>query len=434
MALSLHAGELARPQPNFFFLEVLADLWHPESNPRGYVNLGLAENCLMHGQLLSRMHMMLKEPGAIPDLALTYGDGYKRLRQAVSRFLTRQLHPFFPIEPSHVLPGNGCTVAIENMAWALANPGEGILVGRPYYGAFPTDIGKRTGVKFVPVSFGDDDAMGMAAVQRYEDAICAARDGGGRIGAIMLAHPHNPLGRCYPRDVLVAYMRLCEKHQVHLVSDEIYALSVFDNTIDGDADASAPFTSVLSIDPAGIIDRSLVHVLWGMSKDFGANGLRMGFVVTQANTKLQAALGSVFEFSWTSALSDLVTVRILEDDDWVESYLAENRRRLAAHHERVIRWAREHEIPYAAGTNAGFFVWVNLGSAYRRHRPGRSVADVDETVMKALLERRVFLADGVRFGAEQAGWFRIIFTQEADILDEGLRRILAVVKGDTDRR
>ncbi len=71
------------------------------------------------------------------------------------------------------------------------------------------------------------------------------------------------IGRCYTREVLLEYMRLCQKYNLHLISDEIYALSVWDNPRAPDA---PKFTSVLSIDASGIIDPSLVHVLWGMSK------------------------------------------------------------------------------------------------------------------------------------------------------------------------
>lgn len=58
-------------------------------------------------------------------------------------------------------------------------------------------------------------------------------------------------------------MRFCQKHGLHLISDEIYALSVWDNP---DAPDAPGFTSVLSIKNDGLIDPSLVHVLWGMSK------------------------------------------------------------------------------------------------------------------------------------------------------------------------
>lgn len=57
-------------------------------------------------------------------------------------------------------------------------------------------------------------------------------------------------------------MSLCEKNDIHLVSDEVYALSVYNMGI---ADQCG-FTSVLSIDPAGLIRQELLHVFYGMSK------------------------------------------------------------------------------------------------------------------------------------------------------------------------
>ena len=64
-------------------------------------------------------------------------------------------------------------------------------------------------------------------------------------------------------------MKLCQKYRIHLISDEIYALSVWKND---DAPNAEPFTSVLSINLAGIIDPELVHVVWGMSKVGGHDG------------------------------------------------------------------------------------------------------------------------------------------------------------------
>ncbi len=56
-------------------------------------------------------------------------------------------------------------------------------------------------------------------------------------------------------------MRFCNRHRIHLFSDEIYALSVYK------ADSSdTTFTSVLAIDPSGIMDPDLVHIMYGMSK------------------------------------------------------------------------------------------------------------------------------------------------------------------------
>jgi hypothetical protein len=58
-------------------------------------------------------------------------------------------------------------------------------------------------------------------------------------------------------------MKFCQKHRIHFVSDEIYALSKYENEEAPDAPS---FTSALSIPLDGVIDPELVHVLYGMSK------------------------------------------------------------------------------------------------------------------------------------------------------------------------
>lgn len=58
-------------------------------------------------------------------------------------------------------------------------------------------------------------------------------------------------------------MQLCQKHNLHLLCDEIYALSVWKNP---EAPDAPEFTSALSIDTEGLIDRNRVHAMWGMSK------------------------------------------------------------------------------------------------------------------------------------------------------------------------
>ena len=46
----------------------------------------------------------------------------------------------------------------------------------------------------------------------------------------MLVNPHNPTGRTYSADTLRGYVQFAEKHDLHLISNEIYALSTFTNT------------------------------------------------------------------------------------------------------------------------------------------------------------------------------------------------------------
>ncbi|KAI8658805.1 Aminotran-1-2 domain-containing protein [Fusarium keratoplasticum] len=425
MTLSNRALEAEEGSKGMVIWDVITNLWD-QSNPDGIVSLGVAENTLMHNVLKKHIHDNI----ALSNLAFTYGDGTtgtKRAKQAVARFLTRQLKPFRAIEPAHISMTNGCSAAIEHLSWAIADPGDAILLGQPYYGTFIPDLTCRFGAKLLPVPFNEVDPLGEDAVAKYEEVIVDAQKKGLKVKGLVISHPHNPLGRCYSRNVLIGLMKLCQKYQVHFISDEIYALSTWPNTIDTNP-PPVPFESALTIDTAGVIDPSLVHVLWGMSKDFGANGIRVGALISQANPSLHTALVAVGLYSSVSSISDHVTINLLEDDAFVESYMAENRKKLAAQYERAVSWAKKNDITYAPGVNAAFFLWVDLGKAYRARHTVEDGKDITGLVMKKLLEKKVFLASGEAFGSEKPGWFRIVFSHPDEYLDMGLERVVEALQ------
>lgn len=424
MSLSARAEQLSKPDPKFFFWEVLQNIWDPQANPDGYVSLGLAENVLMHNVLAEHIHKNI----SLASEDFTYGDGKKRLKASLARFLNRYFNPIVKVEDSHLTISNGCSAALEHSAWAFGNPGDVFLLGKPYYGTFVPDITLRMGTQLAMVDFDGIDPMSLGAVQKYEHVIQDAHAKGKRVAGLILAHPHNPLGRCYPRTVLVEFMKLCEKYKINLVSDEIYALSTFTNTVDKGIDI-APFESVLSIDTTDIIDPALVHVIWGVSKDFGANGLRIGAIISQRNAGLHQALVPASLYSLSSSMSDSAMANVFDDETWMDGYIEQTRQKLADSFEHVVQWARGQGIEYAPGVNAAFFLWVNLGAAYRKtHTLGLEDGNnIDQVVNDALLQQKVFLASGVQFGSEEPGWFRIVFSQRRDHLDEGLKRIVTAI-------
>lgn len=127
-------------------------------------------------------------------------------------------------------------------------------------------------------------------IEYFERALAESEARGVKIRAIMICNPHNPMGFCYKKSVLLEYLRFAQRHNIHLISDEIYALSVYDTE---QADA-VRFTSVLSLDPmleAGCCP-SRVHVIYGASKDWSANGLRLGALISQSNPALHTAMES----------------------------------------------------------------------------------------------------------------------------------------------
>ena len=249
-------------------------------------------------------------------------------------------------------------------------------------------------------------------------------------------------------------MRFCQKYRIHFICDEIYALSVYENI---DFPQAPTFTSVISIDPSGIISPELVHILWGMSKDFGANGLRLGCVISQSNPAFVRSLQAHSLYTYPSSVSDHITANVLEDDDFVDWYVVTNQARLADSYRYTVDCLRRNDIPFASGSNAAFFVWADLGGALPRtgtaDRAGPDVqslslsdtgdngnadggkksraeepSDITTHIMSKLLSEKVFLASGEAFGSERPGWFRIVFSQPRDYLEEGLRRMLKAIQ------
>ncbi|TPX07294.1 uncharacterized protein E0L32_010791 [Thyridium curvatum] len=426
--------------------EIMANTYSPNLCADGFINLGIAENGLMQAELLAH----IKKKFDPQRTALSYGEGPNgsaRLRAAVASFINSIFSPFTPVDASHISVSNGVTGSIERCAFELGDPGDAFLLGRPYYGAFPAELGDRAQIRTIPVSFGEVDPFGLAAVSIYESSIIDAHARSQRVRALLLCNPHNPLGRCYAKEVLTALMRLCHKYQIHLVVDEVYALSTFRNPENRQA---VPFTSTLTIDTTGIIDPALLHVFWGMSKDFGCNGLRIGCVISQANRALIAALDAHAPYCYPAAFLDYIACTVLEDHEFVTAYIIENRRRLGENYAIIATFLNKFAIPFFRGTNAGLFVWANLGAAWSRRRQDKTRyhlggtcngikclkekltvdseelqrdLDVNMEVQRRLLAEKVYIIDGDELGSEVPGWFRIVFAQPKDILEKGLNRI-----------
>ncbi|KAM0272615.1 hypothetical protein ACHAQH_008606 [Verticillium albo-atrum] len=408
-------------------LDVVCNLWNPDSNPEGYLSLGVAEN-------IPKIEIKIPDASvqfSIESHFLTYGDGFAgshHLRHVVAKFISSRFNPVSPVLKKHVSITSGVGPALELSSFSLCDPGDGVLLGRPYYGTFPSDMGARAGAQIVPVSFGGIDPFGEEAIASYEQALLDAKEKGINTKALILCNPHNPLGRCYSRSVVEGYMRFCQKYSLHLLSDEIYALSVWDNP---DAADAPEFASALSIDTNDLIDPDLVHVLWGMSKDFGSNGIRLGCIVSR-NEAFQQAIEANSYWTCPSALTDRATATILADTAFVDSYIATNQSRLAANYALTTRFLQENGIPYEKGSNAGFFVWIDLfawlKSRGEMNQSKPELWTLEAELQETLLKNRVFLACGKAFGSDVPGRFRIVFSHEQSYLQEGLERIIKTVE------
>ncbi|KAL8810451.1 MAG: hypothetical protein Q9223_007756 [Gallowayella weberi] len=244
-------------------------------------------------------------------------------------------------------------------------------------------------------------------------------------------------------------MRFCQHHRIHLISNEVYAKSIYNTPSNTTA---TPFSSTLSIPTNTLIDPALVHILYGMSKDFSSNGLRCGVLLSQSNPSILACSKSIAVFAWPTSTTEYYWTSILNDRSFLDYYFADNSRRLAASYAHVTSFFTDHGIKWIEGSNAGFFLWADfrglLGADIivnteereqveavavnerpsQIYKTSKRAKKIDEWFFRKLLEAKVFIASGDAFFAEEHGWYRITFSLPEKVLQLGLERLKSVLE------
>ncbi|KAF2136749.1 uncharacterized protein K452DRAFT_329432 [Aplosporella prunicola CBS 121167] len=409
------------------FKKFMADPHDPDSNPSGFIDIGTAEN---HAMLPEVAAFMNKHPVHFKAKDFSYGEGPMgtlRLRTAMANHMNRYFKPREPVDPMHLHFTNGCTSLCDMLGYTMFDEEDGILIAQPSYSGFPIDFGTKAKVRLVHVPFHGVDQFSVAAIDKFEEALKKASSSGIKVRAMMLCSPHNPLGQCYPVDTLIALMQFCNKHRIHMISDEIYGTSVYEVP----DESAVPFVSVLSLDYEKYIDRNLLHVMYGMSKDLAGGGLRLGCLLVR-NEVLATALNAINQFHWSGIANDLTAAQMLEDVEWMESFLKTSCERLASRNALVRQILDERGVPYSKASNAGFFMWIDL----RKWLPdtngkGERISgwERERELVERFFDNKLNVSPGESQSAEEPGLFRVVFSHDERVVREGLRRLLEVLDG-----
>ncbi|CAG8093623.1 unnamed protein product [Penicillium salamii] len=419
--------------------------WSP-SNPSGTVILRLAENSLLHDEVVEFFN---KQINVQPAEHLTYCTGprgSRRLRRAVAALLNDDFQSKEIITADNILITPGVASAIDGLAWSICEDGDGILVPQPFYNGFTVDLLNRSNARVVGVTYRDiegysdlDDLFNPNVnAKALEAALCRAKSDGITVKALLISNPHTPLGRCYPAETLRVFIRFCAGNQLHFISDEIYAKSLFANPA---IPSPVPFISTLSLDYQSLIDPSLVHILYGASKDFCANGIRLGLVCTK-NEGIMGAMSSIGIFSWSPHLLQDIWAAMLEDREWLEKFMTKKAELMAENYKIATSFFSDRGINYY-DMNAGLFIWVDLRHLFVPNQASQSSGSSGSGVQSSgttFYQKRelqiadictkngVLIAPGSVYVPEELGWFRTTFTLQKVALKEGLERVWKSLK------
>ncbi|EFJ52049.1 hypothetical protein VOLCADRAFT_120406 [Volvox carteri f. nagariensis] len=430
------AARAIRPALSYFkaFIEAQARIWSPE-DPDGNIILSVAENRLTSDMVKERLHLSAAD---FPEDALCYADmrGLPRLRAALSNLLESTFMKGISVDKDDLTVSAGAGAILENLFHCIAGAGDAVLIPAPYYPAFDNDLQVKCGLDAAAEAAAADCAASAVAAAAAADGLVSCGDGHHghrrRVAALLYTSPNNPLGIMYRRETVVEMLRWCLSRRVHLVSDEIYGNSVF---AEGQSFTSAEVVARQEVPALPHSERlpELHHVVWGLSKDLCASGLRCGCLHTR-NKLLHQALDNLGYFCAVPNPLQWALTHLLEDREWVNNFLATNRARLKASYDKLEAALKEADIPHLRADSA-MFCWVDLRRWLPPQHPGWSG---EQELWSAMCrECRVLLTPGEQCHASEPGFFRICWAwMPGDALPEAVRRLVKHFggRGATTRR
>ena len=204
--------------------------------------------------------------------------GDLQLRVAASEFLKKKYTLDYSPE-NEVLVTIGATEAISASLLAILNPGDKILVPSPIFPGYEPLI---TLSQATPI-FIDTSVNGFVLTpQMIEDAMT---EHGTSVKAIILNYPNNPTGVTYTREEIKALAEVLKKHDLFVISDEIYSELTYDNEHVSIAEYLREQTILIN----------------GLSKSHAMTGWRIGFIF--APKELTAQIIKVHQYLVTCATS-----------------------------------------------------------------------------------------------------------------------------------
>jgi aspartate aminotransferase len=322
--------------------------------------------------------------------------GLPALRGAVARHFTDLYDT--PFEASNIAVSVGGKHSLYNLFQILVDPGDEVIVPAPYWVSYPAQIRLAEGE---PVIVDSDMEQGF--VIRPEDIEAAITD---RTVGIVLNSPANPSGAVQPVEVVGALADLAERHDLWLITDDIYSHIRYDDS---------PFINVLRERP-DLRDR--IIVVHGASKTYAMTGWRIGF--TAARTDLIAKMG-ILQGQSTSNPTHFAqhgALAAIESDHsflvpWLSAYDARRR--------RLVEMANAIEGVSCFMPGGAFYAFPDLRGVLGK-RLGDTVIDSSMKFCEALLEHAMVAAvPGEPFGAP--GFMRVSYACSMEDVETGMTRI-----------
>jgi aminotransferase len=317
----------------------------------------------------------------------TSNHGTIELRSGISKHLQRLYGVEY--DPAlELLITVGVSEAMYLALTAILNPGDEVIVPQPCFVSYAAEVSLAGGTP-VPIATRVENNFQVTA-QEIEAAITR------RTKAVLIGYPNNPTGAVLERETLEAIARVAQKHDILIVSDEIYDRLVY----------GLEHTCVPSL--PGMWERTIL--LGGFSKAYAMTGWRLGFAA--APPEILGAMKKIHQYTIMSApttAQDAALVALKHGDEAVEDMRQ--------------RYDRRRRLIVDGFNSIGLKCFEPRGAFYAFPSVRGSGMDDAEFAERLLDEERVAVIPGRAFGIGGAGYVRCSYATAYEKIEQALERV-----------
>lgn len=327
--------------------------------------------------------------------------GIDELKDAIIEKFRRDNHLTF--KRSEVIASCGGKHSFYNLAQALFEPGDEVIIPSPYWVSYPPMVALADAVPVILPTREEDDFKILP--ETLEKAVTP------KTKALILNTPSNPTGTAYTREELERIAEIALAHDFFVISDEIYEKIVYDGF------------AFVSIAALGEEIKKKTVIVHGVAKTYAMTGWRIGYAagpeeIIAAMTNIQSQSTS----NPTSIAQKASVEALIGPQDEVEKMVSA----FAQRRRYIVDRLNQMEGVSCYNPAGAFYAFPNFSSYYGKGYRGRRILNSTDLADYFLEEAQVAVVPGGEFGAD--AFERLSFATSMENIEEGLDRIEEALK------
>ena len=323
----------------------------------------------------------------------TVNAGLIELRQEISKYLKRNCDVEYKPD-GEILVTIGATEAIYIALNTLVEDGDEVLIPEPSFVAYDPCT-KLSGGKsvFVPTYEKDNFVLKADVLEKYVTE---------RSKVLILPYPNNPTGAVMPYEEMVKLVEVVLKHDLLVVTDEIYSELVYDG-----------FKHVSFASLPGMWERTVL--INGFSKSYAMTGWRLGYIAAPEYFVKHMTKIHQYDVTSASTQSQYAGLEALRNGDGDVKFMRE-------------KYDERRKFLYTSLIDMGFECFEPKGAFYIFPSIKETGLTSLEFAKKLLYEAKVAAVPGSAFGEHGEGYIRMSYATSMENLKEAVKRIREFMK------